>query len=88
MDLTKKENVNRIMAGLSPEARHALEVMSQMKNSTPEDVLREEIKRYIAGRIPSIDIEGALSLVKQRAYQAGYIFGCIKKITNRWGRDH
>ena len=48
------------MQGLPPEARAALNVMSQMQQRPPEDVLRDEIKNYIEGRLPRIDIEGAI----------------------------
>ena len=47
MSLTNKENVDRVMQGLPPEARAALNVMSQMQQRPPEDVLRDEIKNYI-----------------------------------------
>ena len=40
------------MQGLPPEARAALNVMSQMQQRPPEDVLRDEIKNYIEGRLP------------------------------------
>ena len=43
MSLTNKENVDRVMQGLPPEARAALNVMSQMQQRPPEDVLRDEI---------------------------------------------
>ena len=67
MNLTSKENVDKVMRGLPPQARTALE--------------------YIAGRLPSIDIEGAIRVVKDRAYQAGYIVGSLRKIASRWGRE-
>ena len=51
MSLTNKENVDRVMQGLPPEARAALNVMSQMQQRPPEDVLRDEIKNYIEGRL-------------------------------------
>ena len=41
MSLTNKENVDRVMQGLPPEARAALNVMSQMQQRPPEDVLRD-----------------------------------------------
>ena len=75
MSLTNKENVDRVMQGLPPEARAALNVMSQMQQRPPEDVLRDEIKNYIEGRLPRIDIEGAIKALQARSYQAGYIVG-------------
>ena len=64
MSLTNKENVDRVMQGLPPEARAALNVMSQMQQRPPEDVLRDEIKNYIEGRLPRIDIEGAIKALQ------------------------
>ena len=66
MSLTNKENVDRVMQGLPPEARAALNVMSQMQQRPPEDVLRDEIKNYIEGRLPRIDIEGAIKALQHR----------------------
>lgn len=67
------------MQGLPPEARAALNVMSQMQQRPPEDVLRDEIKNYIEGRLPRIDIEGAIKALQARSYQAGYIVGSLRK---------
>lgn len=87
MNLTSRENVDKVMSGLPPEARSALNVMSEMQKRPPEDVLRDEIQKYIAGRLPSIDIEGAIRALKDRAYQAGYIVGSLRKIASRWGQE-
>ena len=80
MSLTNKENVDRVMQGLPPEARAALNVMS-------EDVLRDEIKNYIEGRLPRIDIEGAIKALQSRSYQAGYIIGSLRKFARNWNRE-
>ena len=85
MSLTNKENVDRVMQGLPPEARAALNVMSQMQQRPPEDVLRDEIKNYIEGRLPRIDIEGAIKAL--RSYQAGYIVGSLRKFARNWNRE-
>lgn len=74
MSLTNKENVDRVMQGLPPEARAALNVMSQMQQRPPEDVLRDEIKNYIEGRLPRIDIEGAIKALQSRSYQLHHRF--------------
>ena len=79
MSLTNKENVDRVMQGLPPEARAALNVMSQMQQRPPEDVLRDEIKNYIEGRLPRIDIEGAIKALQARSYHAGYIDRSLRK---------
>lgn len=59
MSLTIKESVDKVMQGLPPQARTALNVMAEMQKRPPEDVLRDEIRNYIAGRLPAIDLEGA-----------------------------
>ena len=87
MSLTNKENVDRVMQGLPPEARAALNVMSQMQQRPPEDVLRDEIKNYIEGRLPRIDIEGAIKALQARSYQAGYIVGSLRKFARNWNRE-
>ena len=87
MSLTNKENVDRVMQGLPPEARAALNVMSQMQQRPPEDVLRDEIKNYIEGRLPRIDIEGAIKALQSRSYQAGYIIGSLRKFARHWNRE-
>ena len=87
MSLTNKENVDRVMQGLPPEARTALNVMSQMQQRPPEDVLRDEIKNYIEGRLPRIDIEGAIKALQARSYQAGYIVGSLRKFARNWNRE-
>jgi len=78
MSLTNKENVDRVMQGLPPEARAALNVMSQMQQRPPEDVLRDEIKNYI---------EGAIKALQSRSYQAGYIIGSLRKFARNWNRE-
>ena len=86
------------MQGLPPEARAALNVMSQMQQRPPEDVLRDEIKNYIEGRLPRIDIEGAIKAlqapVRQIAENAG-VDGSIvydkirssRKFARNWNRE-
>ena len=87
MALTDKANVERVMQGLSPQARAALKVMSEMQNRPAEDVLRDEIRNYIAGRLPALDIEGAVRAIADRAYQAGYIVGSLRRFARNWNRD-
>lgn len=86
MSLTNKENVDRVMQGLPPEARAALNVMSQMQQRPPEDVLRDEIKNYIEGRLPRIDIEGAIKALRL-VRTAGYIIGSLRKFARNWNRE-
>ena len=87
MSLTSKESVDKVMQGLPPQARTALNVMAEMQKRPPEDVLRDEIRNYIAGRLPTIDLEGAVKAIQERSYQAGYLVGSLRKIVSNWNRE-
>ena len=87
MSLTSKESVDKIMQGLPPQARTALNVMAEMQKRPPEDVLRDEIRNYIAGRLPAIDLEGAVKAIQERSYQAGYLVGSLRKFVSNWNRE-
>lgn len=78
-----EHEVDRVMQALPPEARLALNTMAQLQNRSVEDVLRDEIANYIAGKIPHVDLEGAVSTIKSTAYQAGYMLGRLR----RFARD-
>jgi hypothetical protein len=47
-------------------------------------VLRDEIERYIAGKLPAIDIDFAMEQIKATAHQAGYLIGRLR----RFAREH
>lgn len=87
MSLTSKESVDKVMQGLPPQARTALNVMAKMQKRPPEDVLRDEIRNYIAGRLPAIDLEGAVKAIQERSYQAGYLVGSLRKFVSNWNRE-
>ena len=87
MSLTSKESVDKVMQGLPPQARTALNVMAEMQKRPPEDVLRDEIRNYIAGRLPAIDLEGAVKAIQERTYQAGYLVGSLRKFVSNWNRE-
>ncbi len=76
--------VDRVMQALPPEARAALKCMSEMQNRPVEDVLRDEIERYIAGKLPAIDIDFAMEQIKQTAHKAGFLIGRLR----RFAREH
>lgn len=84
MDPISDKHVQQVMSRLPPEARTALHVMSEMQHREPEDVLRDEIKTYIEGRIPTIDLEGIVHKVKDSAYTAGYLVGSLRKFARSW----
>lgn len=85
-DLSEHE-VNRVMAALPPEARLALNTMAQLQNRSVEDVLREEIANYIAGKIPHVDLDGAMSTIKSTAYQAGFMLGRLRRFAREFADD-
>lgn len=87
MSLTSKESVDKVMQGLPPQARTALNVMAEMQKRPPEDVLRDEIRNYIAERLPAIDLEGAVKAIQERSYQAGYLVGSLRKFVSNWNRE-
>lgn len=87
MSLTSKESVDKVMQGLPPQARTALNVMAELQKRPPEDVLRDEIRNYIAGRLPAIDLEGAVKAIQERSYQAGYLVGSLRKFISNWNRE-
>ena len=87
MSLTSKESVDKVMQGLPPQARTALNVMAELQKRPPEDVLRDEIRNYIAGRLPAIDLEGAFKAIQERSYQAGYLVGSLRKFVSNWNRE-
>lgn len=87
MSLTSKESVDKVMQGLPPQARTALNLMAELQKRPPEDVLRDEIRNYIAGRLPAIDLEGAVKAIQERSYQAGYLVGSLRKFVSNWNRE-
>ncbi len=83
----RSEDVDRVMQALPPQARIALDVLSESQNRPVEDVLRDEIAKYIEGRLPAVDIEGAMSALKATAYQAGYLIGRLRRFSREFGAD-
>lgn len=81
---TDKDTVDKVMAGLPPQARTALNMMAEMQKRPAEDVLRDEIQNYIEGRLPLHGVEAAVKAIQDHAYQAGYIVGSLKKFVNFW----
>ena len=83
----KQETVDRVMERLSPEARFALHTLSEMQKRPPEDVVRDEIKNYIEGKLPAIDIDAIMRSLKDTAYRAGYIIGSVRNFARRWNNE-
>ena len=62
-----------------PQARIALETMAQMQKRPAEDVLRDEIRQYIAGRLPIVNIDAAIEAIQATAHTAGYLIGRLRR---------
>ena len=82
-----KDEVDLVMQALPPQARLALDALSEIQKRPVEEVLRDEIEKYIAGRLPAVDVEGALSAVKATAYQAGYWIGRLRRFSREFGEN-
>ena len=46
-----RRDVDLVMQALPPQARIALDALSELQKRPAEDVLRDEIAKYIAGRL-------------------------------------
>ncbi len=75
--------LRQMMGRLSPEAFRALRAVSRMRNQSPEDALRDEIRQYIEDKVPVPDVEYLIHSMRQRFYQLGYTIGSLR----RWLRD-
>ena len=87
MSEIRSEDVDRVMQALPPQARIALDVLSESQQRPVEDVLRDEIAKYIEGRLPAVDIEGAMFAIKATAYQAGYLIGRLRRFSREFGAE-
>lgn len=73
-----------IMGRLSPEAMRALHAVSEMRNRPPEEVLREELRGYIADKLPIPDVEGIIHAMAERFYALGYACGTAKRFLRKF----
>ena len=64
-----------IMGRLSPEAMRTLRAVSEMRNRPAEDVLREELRGYIA--------EAIIHAMGERFYALGYACGTAKRFLRK-----
>ncbi|MDR3897705.1 MAG: hypothetical protein Q3X95_00380 [Duodenibacillus sp.] len=79
--------VDLVMQQLPPEARVALNTMAELQKRPAEEVLRDEIREYIAGKVPAIDIDAAMQGIKSTAYQAGFLIGRLRSFARRMGSE-
>lgn len=81
------EAIRQVMNRLSPEALRALHAVSEMRSRSPEDVLRDELKGYIADKLPPVDIEGIIHAMADRFYAFGYFCGSAKRWLREWNQN-
>lgn len=81
------EELEIAMRALPPQARIALETMAQMQNRPAEDVLRDEIRQYIAGRLPIVNIDAAIEAIQATAHTAGYLIGRLRRFAREMNNE-
>lgn len=75
--------VREAMGRLSPGALHALRAAAKLRNASPEEVLQEELRDYVASQIPFVDVEGIIRNMAGVFYTAGYAVGTLKGLISR-----
>ena len=78
-----QQATRQMMSRLSPEAFRALRAIGKMRNQSPEEALRDEIRGYIEDKLPLPDPEWVIRSMHERFYQLGYAMGTVK----RWLRN-
>ncbi len=75
------------MRALPPQARIALETAAQLQNRPAEEVLREEIRNYITGRLPIVNIDAAIQAIQATAHTAGYLIGRLRRFAREMNEE-
>ena len=70
--------INHVMSRLSPQSVKVIESLAKAKGSTPQEVLSEALRGYLASELPSIDLEGLVQSLKPQVRQAGVWVGRLK----------
>ena len=83
----REEALGRIFRGLSPEAMRTLRAVSEMRNRSPQDVLRDELEGYILEKLPPVDVEGIIQAMGSKFYQLGWMCGKAKNFIRSWNRS-
>lgn len=81
------EELEIAMRALPPQARIALETMAQMQKRPAEDVLRDEIRQYIAGRLPIVNIDAAIEAIQATAHTAGYLIWRLRRFAREMNNE-
>lgn len=83
----REEALGRIFRGLSPEAMRTLRAVSEMRNRSPQDVLRDELEGYILEKLPPVDVEGIIQSMGSKFYQLDWMCGKAKNFIRAWNRS-
>ena len=75
------------MRALPPQARIALETAAQRQNRPAEEGLREEIRNYITGRLPIVNIDAAIQAIQATAHTAGYLIGRLRRFAREMNEE-
>lgn len=75
-------DVVRVFNALSPQARTILDILAKAQKRSPEEVLRDEIRTYVAGNVPQVDIDSAMRSLQSGAYQAGWFVGRLRRLVS------
>ncbi len=81
------QELDMAMRALPPQARIALETAAQLQNRPAEEVLREEIRNYITGRLPIVNIDAAIQAIQATAHTAGYLIGRLRRFAREMNEE-
>ena len=72
---------------LKAELENRLRAVSEMRNRSPQDVLRDELEGYILEKLPPVDVEGIIQSMGSKFYQLGWMCGKAKNFIRAWNRN-
>ncbi len=72
-----------LMSKLPAASRQAVNFLAKTKGKTPQEVLEECLREYIAGRVPQVDVSAALSAARGVMHNLGYAFGSLRNLARR-----
>ena len=75
----REEALGRIFRGLSPEAMRTLRAVSEMRNRSPQDVLRDELEGYILEKLPPVDVEGIIESMGSKFYLGSHALQALRR---------
>ena len=78
------ELLRGVYSKLSPQSVKIIENLARARGSTPQEVLAEALKGYLASELPRIDVEGIIRGLKPTLRQVGFAVGRIRGLVRRW----